>query len=90
MSEYWIYLNCGEFFRTGKVIEFIGDANAFVKFDTNIGPPIIELVSRERLTNEDCFYFTSEEDLKNWLEWLETPDNGKPRPRIVSIKGGGD
>lgn len=93
MIDYWVLLDedDGKHYRTGKVIEFVGDGNFMVKIDRMNGPvAAMEMISRERAVSGSCFFFQTETEMHDWIKWLDTPEGEQERPRVVPFKKNDD
>jgi hypothetical protein len=79
----WVYISNDDHYKTGYVRAAVGDFHWLVRMQSfgNSGLSVTELVCIDQL--HESFYFDSEEELNKWIEWLDKPDDSKPR--VVSI-----
>lgn len=85
MNKYWIFIDHGDFFKTGKIIDQIGDEFIIVKFTKDELPDRSEIFSIKEIMEGGAFLFETEEEFNTWLTWLQTPDKGT-EPKVISIK----
>jgi hypothetical protein len=85
MDKYWIFIDDGDFFKTGKIIDQIGDEFIIVKFTKDELPDRSEIFSIKEIMEGGAFLFETEPELAAWLTWLDTPQKDD-KPKIINIK----
>ncbi len=90
----WFYLDNGEGYHTGSIIDTVEDEYLLVRLDpVGTGPSQLRLIDLVLIAftpgdEEDisCVLFHSEEELRVWLTWLETPSDKEQKPKLVSLR----
>lgn len=74
-------------YASGQVIRLAAEGVYLVRFDGNVVPLPLELVSLSEMleTTEEEFklwrFFDTIEERDRWIEWLDTPS----KPRVISL-----
>src|SRR4051812_20579137 len=87
----WVHILHREYARVGQITMAVGSDHHLLKMrspKSKGGPPMCELMTRSDLCTDDARdhyvnIFNTEAELDAWVEWADTPDDG--RPRVVNL-----
>lgn len=86
MKGKYVFIGGEEYYNYGEIEEF-GEGYILVRLRSIVGPPSLKLFTLNSLSdNEDVFFFNYEEELRAWLEWLETPGEETEKFKLLNFK----
>lgn len=86
MKNWHVFIGGDDYYNYGKIVYETADF-ILVKLNSTDGVPSNnKLYHLECLAHcEDVFFFETENELKNWLTWLETSEASKGQFKILNF-----